>query len=179
MNSLYGRFGLNPEASEVSIVSSEESEKICIEKENVDVVPLLGGKVMISYDVKNPEEINITEISVSISSAIAAYSRIEMSKYIRKYDKNLYYIDTDGIKVDCELESSEIDSKKLGKMKHEYSLFEAVFSAAKVYGGLLTKPYKKYKYEIVKIKGLKNLISFAHLKLMNNKYNILELVQEK
>jgi hypothetical protein len=146
MNSLYGRFGLNPEASEVAIVSSEESEKICIEKENVDAIPLLGGKVMISYDIKNPEEINITEISVTISSAIAAYSRIEMSKYIRKYNKNLYYIDTDGIKVDCVLDSSEIDSKKLGKMKHEYTLLEGVFPAAKVYGGLLKEAYKKYKH---------------------------------
>jgi hypothetical protein len=179
MNSLFGRFGLNPEASEVLIVSHEESEKILLEKSNVTVIPLLGGKVMVSYDVENVEEININDISVPISSAIAAYSRVEMSKYIRKYNQNLYSIDTDGIKVDCKLDDSEIDSKELGKMKYEYSLLEAVYPAPKVYGGLLTKPYKKYKHEIVKIKGLKNPISYAHLKLMNNKYNILELIQEK
>lgn len=179
MNSLYGRFGLNPEARECFIVTHEESERIISEKSNVIVIPLLGGKVMVSYDIENVEEINITDISVSISSAIAAYSRIEMSKYIRKYNNNIHYIDTDGIKVDCELDPSEIDSKELGKMKFEYTLLEAVFPAAKVYGGLLKKAYKKYKHWIVKLKGLKNPISYAHLKLMNNKYNILELAQEK
>jgi hypothetical protein len=179
MNALYGRFGLNPEEIEVSIVSHEESENLLFEKENVIAIPLLGGKVMVSYNKTNSDDINITDISVPIASAIAAYSRIEMSKYIRKYNENIYYIDTDGIKVDCELDQSEIDSKELGKMKYEYSLLEAIFPSPKVYAGILTKPYKKYKCEIVKIKGLKNPVSFNHLKLMNNKNNVIELKQEK
>jgi hypothetical protein len=179
MNSLYGRFGLNPEEVEVSIVSHEESEKLLFEKENVITIPLLSGKVMVSYDKTNSDEINITDISVPIASAIAAYSRIEMSKYIRKYNENIYYIDTDGIKVDCDLDQAEIDSKELGMMKYEYSLHEGVFPSPKVYGGILTKPYKNYKYEIVKIRGLKNPISFNNLKRMNNKHNVIKLKQEK
>jgi hypothetical protein len=144
MNALYGRFALNPESRECVIVSHEESERICAEERNVLVVPLLSGKVLVSYDLKD-EDINISNISIPISSAIAAYSRVEMSKYIRKYDKNLYYIDTDGIKVDCELDSSEIDSKELGKMKYEFTFKEAVFPGLKVYGGILLKAYKKFK----------------------------------
>jgi len=179
MNALYGRFGLNPEAREVVIVSHEESEKIMLERKNVLVIPLLGGKVMVSYDLETEEEINISDISIPISSAIAAYSRVVMSKYIRKYDKNLYYIDTDGIKVDCELDSSEVDSKELGKMKYEYTFKEAVFPGLKVYGGILLKRYKKYLLEIVKVKGLKVLISYYHLNSMNNKYNPSIIEQEK
>jgi hypothetical protein len=179
MNALYGRFGLNPEAREVVIVSQEESEKIGFERKNVLIIPLLGGKVMVSYDLQTEEEINISDISIPISSAIAAYSRIEMSNYIRKYDKNLYYIDTDGIKVDCELDSSEIDNKELGKMKFEYTFKEAVFPGLKVYGGILLEPYKKYSREIVKVKGLKVDISYYHLDSMNNKYNPTIIEQEK
>lgn len=179
MNALYGRFGLNPEAREVVIVTHEESEKIIAERKNVLIIPLLGGKVMVSYDLHSEEEINITDISVSVSSAIAAYSRIEMSKYIRKYDKNLLYIDTDGIKVDTELDASEIDNKKLGKMKYEFSFKEAVFPGLKVYGGLLSEPYKKFKDWIVKVKGLKVDISYYHLNSMNNKYNPSIIEQEK
>jgi hypothetical protein len=35
MNSLYGRFGMNPVAEESCIVSAEESEKIIMERKNV------------------------------------------------------------------------------------------------------------------------------------------------
>lgn len=131
------------EARESVIVTHEESERICAEERNVLVVPLLGGKVLVSYDLKD-EDINITNISIPISSAIAAYSRVEMSKFIRKYSNNLLYIDTDGIKVDCELDSSEIDSKELGMIKYEFTFKEAVFPGLKVYGGILSKAYKKF-----------------------------------
>jgi len=178
MNALYGRFGLNPEARECVIVSHEESEKILAEERNVLTVPLLSGKVLVSYDQKD-EDINISDISIPVSSAIAAYSRIEMSKYIRKYDENLYYIDTDGIKVNCKLDSSEIDSKELGKMKYEFTFKEAVFPGLKVYGGILLKAYKKFLDWMVKVKGLKVDISYYHLNSMNNKYASSIIEQEK
>lgn len=72
MNSLYGRFGLNPEEKEVVIVTSDESEKYLMDKENIIVTPLLSGKVMLSYNKIKSEEINISNISVPISSAIAS-----------------------------------------------------------------------------------------------------------
>jgi hypothetical protein len=100
-----------------------------------------------------------------------------MSKYLRKYDENLYYIDTDGIKVDCELDKSEIDSKELGKMKYEYTFKEAVFPGLKVYGGILLRLY--FLYEIVKVKGLKVEISHYHLNTMNNKDTPSIIGQEK
>jgi hypothetical protein len=180
MNSLYGRFGMNPEARETCIVSSYESENIIQSKKNVLIIPLASGSVMLSYDkYDTDEDINITNISVSISSAIAAYSRIEMSYYLNKYRDNIYAVDTDGIKVDCMLSPSEIDNKELGKMKYEYSFIEAVFPAPKVYGGILQKPYKGCKTEMTKVKGLKNKISYPQLKSILHKDKSLVLVQEK
>jgi hypothetical protein len=84
MNSLYGRFGLNPEERETELVSSEESEAIIANEKQVTVVPLLSGSVIISYD-KDTEDINIDNISVPISAAISAYSRNVMSHYLMKY----------------------------------------------------------------------------------------------
>jgi hypothetical protein len=179
MNALYGRFGMNPVATETSIVSPDKSEKIIKERKNVKVIPLLSGNVILTYDKLNDEEIDIINTSIPISSAIAAYSRIEMSYFLNKYKNNIYAVDTDGIKVDCMLSPSEIDNKELGKMKFEYTFKEAVFPAPKVYGGLLEKPYKKYKNELTKVKGLKNPISYMELKTVLNKYTTLKIMQEK
>ena len=182
MNSLYGRFGLNPEEKEVVIVSGDESEDYILKKKNVDVTPLLSGKVMLSYDKKNnndDDEININNISVSIASAISSYSRINMNQYLIKNSKNIYAIDTDGIKIDVELDPSDIDSKKLGKMKYEYTFTEAVFPAPKVYGGKLEKPYKDLDYELVKVKGLKNPIDYYRLSTVLTKNSKLIINQEK
>ena len=179
MNSLYGRFGMNPISEESRIVSAEESERIIIERKNVKVVPLLSGNCFISFDKLDEDELDITNISVVISSAIASYSRIQMSYFMNKYQNNLYAIDTDGIKVDCKLATSEVDNKQLGKMKYEYTFKEAVFVAPKVYGGLLEHQYKKYKTELTKVKGLKDKISYWELKSVLNKNNPLKLIQEK
>jgi hypothetical protein len=178
MNALYGRFGLNPDFNVVKIVTSEESENILVNENNVKVIPLVSGKVMVIYE-KDRESLEINNISVTISSAIASYSRICMSHYLQKYNDNLYAIDTDGIKLSTQLDENEIDNKMLGKMKYEFTFSEAVFPAPKVYGGLLTKPYKKYKKELVKIKGLKNTIPYVILKSINNKNTKYEIKQEK
>ncbi|OLD85472.1 MAG: hypothetical protein AUG81_12640 [Verrucomicrobia bacterium 13_1_20CM_4_54_11] len=102
-----------------------------------------------------------------------------MYHYLIKYGNNILAIDTDGIKVDCQIDPTEIDSKELGKMKYEYTFIEAVFPAPKVYGGILEKPYKQYEKELVKVKGLKNPISYGWLKTILNKDRLLPIPQEK
>lgn len=179
MNSLYGRFGLNPVFDVVKIVSSLKSEKIISKHTNVNIIPLLSGNVIVTYPKSTEDGININNISVPISSAIAAYSRITMSYYMMKYSKDLYAIDTDGIKLGRKLPGEEVDSKKLGKFKYEFTFKEAVFPAPKVYGGLLEKPYKKYTKELVKIKGLKNPIPYFIFKPLQNKNTVLKIDQEK
>ena len=180
LNSLYGRFGLNPEFNTTEIVSTEESEKIVINKNNVDITPLYSGNVLVSYEESNSDEtLNLSSnISVSISSAIAAYSRITMSHFIRKYNKNIYYIDTDGIKIDCDLEDDETDSKELGKFKYEYMFSHAVFPGPKVYGGFLNE-IKGDQYDIIKVKGLKKRLNYLHLKYIINRNNTYTIYHEK
>lgn len=179
MNSLYGRFGLNPETRKVVIVSDDESEKYILEKENVIVTPLLSGKVMLSYNSHNTEDLNMNDISVPIASAISAYSRVTMNKFLIKYSENIFAIDTDGIKVNKELDLIDIDNKELGKMKYEYTLNEGIFPAPKVYGGVLKEPYKSFNKELVKIKGVKNLISYETLKPVLSRNEKLIINQEK
>ncbi len=178
MNALYGRFGMNPISEENCIVSPEESEKIIMNHKNVKVVPLLSGNAFLTYDKLDDEDIDIADISVCISSAISAYSRIQMSYFMDKYSNNLYAMDTDGIKVDCHLHPSEIHNIELGKMKFEYTFKEGVFAAPKVYGGVLKTPYKNKK-ELTKVKGLKMPITYLQLKSVLNKDNPLKIVQEK
>ena len=178
MNSLYGRFGLNPEERETVIVSSDESDLIIANKKQVTIIPLLSGSVIISYD-KDSEDVKIDNISVSISSFISAYSRNVMTHYLMKYADNLYAIDTDGIKIFGKLSDTEIDNKKLGKMKYEYEFYEGVFPAPKIYGGILTKPYKKYAKELVKVKGLKNPLEYLELKALLKKDTVIKKEQDK
>lgn len=179
MNALYGRFGMDPIFRETIITSPIESEEIMLKYSNVTSVALRSGNVMLTYDKINNEDLGRLNISVGISAAIAAYSRIEMTHFLTKYRDNIYAVDTDGIKVDRKLCPSEIDSKKLGKMKYEYTFKEAVFPAPKVYGGILEKPYKSYQKEMTKVKGLKSAIKYSELKTILNKDKALIFMQEK
>jgi hypothetical protein len=178
MNALYGRFGLNPEERENEIVSSDESEFLIANKKQVKIIPLLSGNVIVSYE-KDTDEIKIDNISVPISAAISAYSRNVMTHYLMKYSDDIYSIDTDGIKIFGKLSDDEVDNKKLGKMKYEYEFYEGVFPAPKIYGGLLTKPYKKSEKELVKVKGLKNVLEYSELKALLKKDVVLKKPQEK
>jgi len=179
MNSLYGRFGMNPINYETVIVTAVESEKIVSAKKNVTVIPLLSGNVLVNYENVDLENSSSTQnISVPIAAAITAYSRIVMSYYLNKYRENIYAMDTDGIKVDCKLSPSEVDDKILGKMKYEYKFQKAIFPAPKVYSGILEKPYKG-KSEITKVKGVKIPLSYHQIESVLYRQSPLEIIQEK
>ena len=64
-------------------------------------------------------------------------------------------------------------------MKYEYTLNEGIFPAPKVYGGVLKEPYKSFNKELVKIKGVKNLISYETLKPVLSRNEKLIINQEK
>jgi hypothetical protein len=83
-----------------------------------------------------------------------------------KYSHDICNIDTDGIKVTCELSSDEIGSK-IGEMKFEGCFKEAVFIAPKVYGGI-----KSSGETLVKVKGLKSVISYELLKTLLYSENV-------
>ena len=178
MNSLYGRFGLNPEGVEVLIMSEEEADEIIKTQKNVKITPLLSSNVLISYE-KTEDSFTNMNISIPISSAISAYSRVTMSYFMEKYSNNLYYIDTDGIKLDIHLPDKDVDNKKLGKMKYEYTFSEFVGVGPKAYGGVIQNDGDNSNYELVKLKGYNSTLPLTNLKEVLNRNNKIKLQQTK
>ena len=88
-------------------------------------------------------------------------------------DIELYYSDTDSIVISDFL-PAHLVGKELGKMKLERVWKEACFLAPKVYGGITTED-KEY----IKVKGLKNPVSFEELKTLLHKDASLTFHQEK
>lgn len=177
LNSLYGRFGMSPDMLISSIIDNLDLEKFnnennVIIEETVD----LGDKLWIQYSTPKTgdgeQTVGINNISVPIAAAITSWSRIHMSNYIMKYSDYIYNIDTDGIKVGCELNPEDV-GLKLGQMKDEGDFKEAVFIAPKVYGGITIQ-----NEMVTKIKGLKSVISYWHLKTLLYATN-LKIAQPK
>ena len=96
------------------------------------------------------------KVSISIASAVTAYSRVYMSQFKNNYMYNLYYSDTDSIFIDKYLPTGN----ELGQFKLEYVLKEGLFLGPKIYAGITNDD----KY-ICKIKGYKkpNEVSFNDL----------------
>lgn len=160
LNSLYGRFGMNPELIKSIVMKSSMVDEFNCDEDVVIIDEMdLDDKTWIQYTTKtsDEDEESLNNISVPISAAIAAWSRIHMTEYIMKYSNEICYIDTDGIKVECEI-SSKYVGNKLGDMKFEGDFNQAVFIAPKVYGGVNLNDM------ITKIKGLKDVISYWLLK---------------
>jgi len=182
LNSLYGRFGMDPNFENHVITKNENINSYLNKYKVIDFKQISDGKVLISYIKKDDFEfsnfktsgnIKNINVSVSISSAITAYARMFMSKFKNNPNYNLYYTDTDSVYTDKPLVGRFIGTK-LGQFKLENVFTDAVFLAPKVYGGI-TEDGK----EINKIKGYKNKISFDDLKSLLKKDKSLEISQEK
>ena len=178
LNSLYGRFGMSPYADDHTIINKQDENKYLNTKKYQvsNILDLNNEYELISYNKKvmsdNKQTLNI---SIPIAAAITAYSRINMSYYLTKYQDNILTIDTDGIKTDCLLDKQDTGND-LGNMKYEYSFKEFVSIAPKVYGGIL----KENEYEeLVKVKGLKNPLGYWKLKSLLYKNEKLEIKQDK
>jgi hypothetical protein len=178
MNSTYGRFGMDPIFEVHDIVSPLESETLIDGNRDANVIPLPGsGNVIVSYKRGGTEDFNISDVSVGISAAIAAYGRIVMSHYLVKYEDHIVCMDTDGFKATCDLDPKEVDDTRLGMMKYEYTFKTMVSPGSKMYGGLLEIPYKGNN-EIVKVKGVKKAISYYNLSTLLYKDNPIKVLQE-
>lgn len=168
LNSLYGRFGMNPDKADHIILGDQlEKDKIFIDYEVKSVVNLGNGKELYSYvpkKVKDKEILDLLKddagnsnmlINVAISSAITGLSRIFMSYFKNNSLFKLYYSDTDSIFIDVNLENiyPDLVGTALGQLKPEYEFDEACFLAPKVYGGII-----KEGHSLVKAKGVKNII---------------------
>jgi hypothetical protein len=106
LNSLYGKFGMNYQFEEIIFISNDEIINL-IDKGNFisAIINLNENKSLISYH-KNYESDDLLlfghnyNISISIASAVSAYSRTYMTHFKNNDDYNLYYTDTESIFID-------------------------------------------------------------------------------
>lgn len=173
LNSLYGRFGMDPDVPESKIIAKEHfdswnnSNHIKV-AEIIDLDENLWVKYSKFENTSVDKNHNLApNISVPIAAAVTAYARIDMSKYIMDNPDRILYIDTDGIKITKKLPEDQV-GPELGKMKYEGYFDYFISIAPKVYGGIS-------KTEMVaKCKGLVRALTYWHMEylLWNKHLNI-------
>ena len=160
MNSLYGKFGMDPETTKIEILANKDYNKY-LDKFNTsitDIIHLENHVVLITNTNEfNPNtdtpftDLDVShkmDVNVAIASAITAYARIKMSYFKNNPAFKLYYSDTDSAVIDSPLPDFMV-GPALGQMKLEHVINKAVFLAPKVYGLITTTGD-----EIIKVKGL-------------------------
>ena len=110
MNSLYGRFGLNPSLNKHLIANKKD-----IEKDLKKTLPYLDDKIDLGNFSLYSYQNNKTNISsnVAIASFVTAYARIIMSRFLNKSGYEVFYTDTDSLFTNKPLSPEIIDDKKL------------------------------------------------------------------
>jgi hypothetical protein len=158
LNSLYGRFGMNIDFEETSIVNERGLKRLESNK-NIIITntKTLNNQFLVKHKNPSPDgSINQWKdfnINIAIACAVTAYGIIWMSKFkhpdfLKLHNLILYYTDTDSLYLNGPLPDSFVDPGRLGAMKLEGIYDKAVFLAPKVYA------LKNNQEEIIKIKGL-------------------------
>lgn len=170
MNSLYGKFGLNPQNDVAQVLDLKDPKTRSSFFDNADgkfnpehISDLIKIDerfyVVVHKNVSNfiHDEDDLyhgIDVNIAIASSITALGRLWMSDWKNREDTTLYYSDTDSIVIDRPLPDAYVGTG-LGKYKLEYEISSAVFLAPKVYG------FKTLDgEEHIKVKGVKK----EHLK---------------
>lgn len=113
LNSLYGKFGTNPDRT--------------------GRVPTMGEDGVVRF-VKGTEQVD-DSVYVAMASFITAYARDVTIRAAQAHYETFAYADTDSLHLLGEEmpEDLDIDPLRLGAWKHEYAFSQAVFSRAKCY----------------------------------------------
>jgi hypothetical protein len=134
LNSLYGRFGINPQSTITEICKPDRYNFLVKNKEFIFADKLCEDSYIVSYYTNTdwnhdwkPPRIS----AVQLSAAITASARIFMYPYISRSD--CYYTDTDSVILGSRLPDDEVTSTVLGKFKLEEIVKEGVFLAPKSY----------------------------------------------
>ena len=137
MNSLYGRFGINPKST-ITEVCDRNRYDLLTQRDNL----IFGDKLSEDYYIVsyvssgnvddldldwNPPRIS----AVQLAAAITACARIHMYKYTSRDD--CYYTDTDSAVLGSPLPEDEVSSTELGKLKLEHIVKNGIFLAPKSY----------------------------------------------
>ncbi|XP_031097018.1 uncharacterized protein LOC116001274 [Ipomoea triloba] len=148
MNSLYGRFGINPVSTVTELCDRERYEEFLRKDNFTSANQLTENYYIVSYITNRAEDKdwNPPRISaVQISAAITACSRINMYQYISRDD--CYYTDTDSVVLGSPIPDEVISSTELGKFKLEYFVKKGIFLAPKSYYILTTEEKRVLKHK--------------------------------
>lgn len=151
MNSLYGRFGINPKCTVTEICKLEKYNSLRKDKDFFYADRLSEDYYIVNYwshAGQEPESgWSTPRISaVQLAAAVTACSRIYMYPYISRDD--CYYTDTDSVVLGSPLPDEDISSTVLGKFQFEYMIKKGIFLAPKSY-----YIETKENHKIIKHKG--------------------------
>ena len=134
MNSLYGRFGMDPESQVTEICSF--SQELLVKSGFRSADKLDDDVYLVNY-TSNIRSLSDEEwrpprnLAIQISAAITAYARLEMYPFISRDD--CFYTDTDSGVLGSPLPEDCISSSELGKFKLEHKVRKGIFLAPKSY----------------------------------------------
>lgn len=135
MNSLYGRFGINPKFTTTEICDFDRYNHLLMKTGFMHGDKITEDKYLVSYRCDDTEDFTSWRppriSAVQLSAAITACARIHMYKYISRED--CYYTDTDSVVLGSRLPDDEVSPNELGKLKLECSVREGIFLAPKSY----------------------------------------------
>ena len=168
MNSLYGKFGMNPIQYDIQIVANTELQAFVEANKSFEVLregakatlvrrklnthnmnPSLALRELLSPT--SPKDTIKVEMSsrsnVAIAAAITAYSRIALAQHMNDPNNPVFYHDTDSVIVQHPLPASAV-GVELGQMKLEYTIKDGIFAGPKLYS-IITEEGKA----VIKAKG--------------------------
>lgn len=130
MNSLYGRFGMNPESTEIC---NQQKYSELMKMDNFQSAEKLSDdNYIVNCTTVDDTEWKAPKMSaVQLSAAITACARIYMYPFISRSD--CYYTDTDSIILGSPISDDLISSMELGKFKLECNVNKGRFLAPKSY----------------------------------------------
>lgn len=181
MNSLYGKFGMKAEQTELTVVRTDHDRDLrdiltpYLEDKSLhiidDVIQISDDtQVIVKKNVpqykEDSELVHGLDVSIPIASAITSGGRIFMSRFKNNPEITLYYSDTDSIIIDKELNPSIVGSE-LGQLKLENRIDKFVCLAPKFYY-IENMEGKK----IIKVKGL----NMTNNNLISNYKKLLDLL---
>ena len=138
MNSLYGRFGMNPESTVTKICNQKQYEEL-MKMDNFQSAEKLTDYYYIVNYITNTNSSLVDDdnwkapkmSAVQLDAAITACALIHMYPHI--YIPDCYYTDTDSIVLGSPLSDDLISSMEMGKFKLEYNVLRGIFLAPKSY----------------------------------------------
>ena len=117
MNSLYGKFGMKPEFTAVSVFDqTDENDKAITEEilecngESIqDHITVGNHLIMVRANVpgythdETDDLYHGLDVSIAVASAITSGARVLMSEVKNLHDTHVYYTDTDSVYIDSDL----------------------------------------------------------------------------